>query len=84
MANRNAAQAAPKPRLRVGFILANRFTLTAFSTFVDALRLASDEGDRSRQIHCRWTVMSSTAAPVSASCGVEVLPLSRARRPAEF
>jgi transcriptional regulator GlxA family with amidase domain len=84
MASRSDAEAAPKPRLRVGFILANRFTLTAFSTFVDALRLASDEGDRSRQIHCRWTVMSSTSAPVSASCGVEVLPLSGLADPRNF
>lgn len=62
--------------LRVGFVLARRFTLTAFATFVDALRLASDEGDRSRQIRCRWTVMSSTRAPALASCGVEILPTS--------
>jgi transcriptional regulator GlxA family with amidase domain len=63
-------------RLRVGFVLAHQFTLTAFSCFVDALRLASDEGDRSRQIHCRWTVMSSTGRPVRASCGVEVSGIS--------
>jgi transcriptional regulator GlxA family with amidase domain len=63
-------------RLRVGFVLAHQFTLTAFSCFVDALRLASDEGDRSRQIHCRWTVMSSSGRPVRASCGVEVAPHS--------
>jgi len=63
-------------RLRVGFVLAHQFTLTAFSSFVDALRLASDEGDRSRQIHCRWTVMSSTGRPVRASCGVEISDIS--------
>jgi transcriptional regulator GlxA family with amidase domain len=63
-------------RLRVGFVLARHFTLTAFSSFVDALRLASDEGDRSRQIHCRWTVMSSTGRSVRASCGVEISGLS--------
>jgi len=38
------------PRLRVGFVLTPRFTLTAFAGFIDALRLAADEGDRSRQI----------------------------------
>jgi transcriptional regulator GlxA family with amidase domain len=63
-------------RLRVGFVLAQHFTLTAFSSFVDALRLASDEGDRSRQIHCRWTVMSSNGRPVRASCGVEISGMS--------
>jgi transcriptional regulator GlxA family with amidase domain len=71
-------------KLRVGFVLANRFTLTAFSCFVDALRLASDEGDRSRQILCRWTVMSSQAQPVKASCGVELSSLSGFIDPASF
>jgi transcriptional regulator GlxA family with amidase domain len=44
--------------LSVGFILAHNFTLSAFSLFVDQLRLASDEGDGSRQILCRWSVMT--------------------------
>jgi len=38
---------ANPPALRVGFVLANNFTLSALSLFVDALRLAADEGDRS-------------------------------------
>jgi len=42
----------PEPRLRVGFLLARRFTLCAFANFVDVLRLAADEGDRSRPILC--------------------------------
>ena len=46
-------------KLRVAFILAPRFTLTAFAGFVDALRLAADEGDRSRQIECQWTVLDA-------------------------
>ena len=74
----------PPARLRVGFLLAHQFTLTAFSCFVDALRLASDEGDRSRQIHCRWTVMSSTGRPIRASCGVDVSPHSQLVRPSGF
>jgi len=36
-AGAEAAKAPPK--LRVGFVLAQRFTLTAFAGFVDALRL---------------------------------------------
>src|SRR5215472_3699218 len=39
----------PEPRLRVGFLLARRLTLCAFANFVDVLRLAADEGDRSRR-----------------------------------
>ncbi len=58
--------------LSVGFILANRFTLTALATFLDALRLAADDGDGSRQIRCRWTIMGSGAEPVRSSCGVSI------------
>jgi transcriptional regulator GlxA family with amidase domain len=58
--------------LSVGFVLADHFTLSAFSLFIDQLRLAGDEGDRSRQILCRWSVMSSRPDPVKASCGVTV------------
>jgi transcriptional regulator GlxA family with amidase domain len=61
-----------KPPLSVGFILADNFTLSAFSLFVDFLRLAADEGDRSRHILCRWTVMSSRGEPAKASCGVSI------------
>jgi transcriptional regulator GlxA family with amidase domain len=71
-------------RLRVGFVLANHFTLTAFSAFVDTLRLAADEGDGSRPILCRWTVMSASGQPLRASCGVEVLPQSRLLDPSGF
>jgi transcriptional regulator GlxA family with amidase domain len=63
---------ARKGRLSVGFILAHNFTLSAFSLFVDQLRLAADDGDRSRQIHCRWLVMTRRQMPVRASCGVMV------------
>lgn len=84
MTPRKDASAATRPRLSVGFVLANQFTLTAFATFIDALRLASDEGDRSRQILCRWTVMSSNGKPARASCGVEILPDSSLRDPSGF
>lgn len=65
--------AAVPVKLRVGFILMPRFTLTAFAGFVDALRLAADEGDRSRPIHCQWDVMGASAGErVVSSCGVAV------------
>lgn len=72
------------PRLRIGFILARRFTLSAFATFVDVLRLAADEGDRSRPILCRWRVLSSTMHPVTSSCGVAVQPEERLGDPTRF
>lgn len=62
------------PDLRVGFILAPRFTLIAFASFIDSLRHAADEADRSRQIHCKWRVIATTLEPVEASCGVHIVP----------
>jgi transcriptional regulator GlxA family with amidase domain len=73
----------PKP-LTVGILLAEQFTLSAFSLFVDTLRLAADESDFSRQIHCRWTIMTEGAAPVRASCGVQVVPTAGLLDPAQF
>lgn len=60
--------------LKVGFVLADRFTLSAFAGFVDVLRLAADEGDRSRPIGCSWAVLGRPGEPIRSSCGLEVLP----------
>ena len=59
-------------RLRVGFVLGPRFTLTAFAGFVDALRLAADDGDRSRPIDIEWSVLGNAGASIVSSCGVQV------------
>ena len=61
-----------RPPLSVGVLLADNFTLSAFSLFVDTLRLAADEGDRSRPIQAQWFIMGARAEPVRASCGVTV------------
>lgn len=74
----------PRAALTVGIVPLPRFTLNAFASFVDALRLAADERDRSRPIQCAWTVMSETGQSVPASCGVEVGVHSAFRDPAEF
>ena len=71
-------------QLSIGFILADRFTLTAFASFVDVLRLAADVGDKSRPIRCRWRVLSEDLKPVSASCGVQVLPNEGLKAPGDF
>jgi transcriptional regulator GlxA family with amidase domain len=73
-----------EPTLKIGFILANNFTLSAFSLFVDALRLASDEGDLSRQLRCRWPVMAAKQDPVRSSCGLLVGPTSGLIEPSEL
>lgn len=74
----------PAPRLRIGFILAHRFTLCAFANFVDVLRLAADEGDRSRPILCRWRVLSPGSDPVESSCGIRIQPEERPGDPTRF
>lgn len=78
------AGATPRVRLRVAFILARRFTLCAFANFVDVLRLAADEGDRSRQILCEWAILSDSMEPVISSCGVAVQPDIRLERAHAF
>ncbi|VDC20437.1 HTH-type transcriptional regulator CdhR [Pseudogemmobacter humi] len=77
-------QGPGSPRLSVGFILARKFTLCAFANFVDVLRLAADEGDRSRPIMCDWTVLSDTMEAVPSSCGITVQPNERLGDPARF
>lgn len=74
----------PQKRLRVAFLLADQFTLSAFANFVDVLRLAADEADKSRPILCDWTVLSDTMDPVRSSCGVRVQPDTRLRNAGRF
>jgi transcriptional regulator GlxA family with amidase domain len=78
----NPAEALPpqsidgqsKSRIRFGIVLLPNFTLTAFSGFVDLLRLSADEGDYSRPVRCSWSVIGETLAPVRASCGIQITP----------
>ncbi|WOD17088.1 GlxA family transcriptional regulator [Paraburkholderia kirstenboschensis] len=64
-------QASP---VRFGIVLLPNFTLTAFSGFVDLLRLAGDEGDLSRPVRCAWSILGESLIPVRASCGIQVTP----------
>ncbi|MBN3785830.1 GlxA family transcriptional regulator [Burkholderia sp. Ac-20353] len=68
------ANAAASRPLRFGIVLLPNFTLTAFSGFVDLLRLASDEGDMSRPVRCSWTIVGENLVPVRASCGIQITP----------
>lgn len=74
----------PRKRLNVAFLLADRFTLSAFANFVDVLRLAADEADHSRPIHCDWTVLSADMNPVRSSCGVTIQPDTRLQRAGSY
>ncbi len=70
--------------LSIGFILAPKFTLIALSGFLAVLRQASDVGDKSRQIMCRWTIMQKDLHPVISSTGVQVIPWETFKDPQKF
>lgn len=61
-----------------------QFTLLAFASFVDCLRLAADESDYSRQIYCQWKIIAPTLDPVFASCGVDIRPQTTLIDPENF
>lgn len=65
---------AVTPDLRVGFVLMNRFTLAPVAGFVESLRFAADKSFRSQQIFCQWDWMTCNNQPVTASCGMPILP----------
>lgn len=73
-----------RTRLNIAFVLARRFTLSAYANFVDVLRLAADEGDRSRPILCRWAVVAPDRSPIPASCGTRVEPDARPVDPGQY
>ena len=82
--NKTLVKSPSTPHLSVGFVLMNKFTLLPFSAFVDALRLAADEDDKSRQINCQWTLMGPNLEPIFASAGVAIEPWETYRNPADF
>lgn len=65
-------------------MLAPQFTLTAFAGFVDALRLAGDEGDRSQRVHCDWEILGHSPDPIISSCGAVVQPTTTLSDPERF
>lgn len=54
------------------FVLAPRFTLLPFAGFIESLRHAADVADRSRQVYCRWSVVTKDGRPAVSSCGAKV------------
>ncbi|SMC70527.1 transcriptional regulator, AraC family with amidase-like domain [Rhizobium sp. RU36D] len=78
----DVAKAAAK--LKIGFVLSRSFTLSAFALFVDTLRLASDELDKSGRVRADWQVLGSTRHLIQSSCGVQVAPTSDFLPPEEF
>ncbi|WP_065375774.1 GlxA family transcriptional regulator [Ensifer adhaerens] len=76
MTHMKSSAAAATNRLKIGFVLARSFTLSAFALFVDTLRLASDELDKSGRIRADWQVLGNTRHLITSSCGVQVAPTS--------
>ena len=71
-------------RLSVGFILAANFSLSAFSLFVDQLRLAANDAERHEKQLCGWSIMASEPDPVQSSCGVLIQMTSELLHPRNF
>ena len=63
-----------RPDIRLGFVLVPEFALSSFASFCEPFRHAADEADWSRQIRCKWTVMTVTNGPVASSSGIVVEP----------
>ncbi len=72
------------PSLKVGFVLSPSFTLTPLAGFVDAIRLAADHEDDSRQIHFQWSFLHAKEEIVRSSCGLEVVTNESFGDPAQF
>ncbi|TIO04374.1 MAG: GlxA family transcriptional regulator, partial [Mesorhizobium sp.] len=54
---------------KFAFLLVRDFTLSPLSLFIDTLRLAGDEGDRSRRVEFDWQIVGERGLPIRASCG---------------
>jgi len=69
---------------RFAFVLARDFTLSPLSLFVDTLRLAGDEGDRSRRAAFDWQIIGEMGLPIRASSGIELIPTMPPHRPEDY
>jgi transcriptional regulator GlxA family with amidase domain len=54
------------------------------SLFIDTLRLAGDDGDRSRRGRFDWQIIGDRGLPVRSSCGVELLPTKQLTDPQDY
>lgn len=70
-------------KLKFGFLLLPKFTLVAFSGFVDTLRLAADDADKSKQLNCSWEVIGKNE-PITSSAGIEVIPTKSINESVEY
>ena len=54
------------------------------SLFIDTLRLAGDNGDRSRRGQFDWQIIGEKGLPIRSSCGVEILPTISITEPESY
>lgn len=74
----------PTLELRVGFVLLPDFTLIALTGFIEALRIAGDDLDQSRNLYCRWDIMAPESRLIRSSGGLSVMPTSKFQPPENF
>ncbi len=70
--------------IRFAFVLAREFTLSPLAMFVDTLRLAGDEGDRSRRVLFDWQIVGERGLPVKSSSGFDLMPTAKLENPAAY
>jgi len=63
-----------EPDIRIGFVLTPAFTILPLAGFIDAVRHSADESDKSRQVFCKWEILSTDLEPVKSSSGLSVSP----------
>ncbi|MEQ1955008.1 GlxA family transcriptional regulator [Mesorhizobium sp. CN2-181] len=69
---------------RFAFVLAREFTLSPLAMFIDTLRLAGDEGDRSRRVLFDWQIVGDRGLPIRSSSGLEMMPTATLGDPGEY
>jgi len=70
--------------IKFGFVLVRNFTISPLSMFIDTLRLAGDDGDRSRRGTFDWQIIGEKGLPIRSSSGVEVLPTRQITAPEDY
>lgn len=70
----NPSQRQKLPYLRAAIVLCPSFTLTPMACFSDALRLAADHHDDSKQIFFKWEYAAASNQPIKSSSGLSVEP----------
>ncbi|MCI5097635.1 MAG: helix-turn-helix domain-containing protein [Rhodobacteraceae bacterium] len=77
-------ESVQRPYLTAAFLLCPNFTLTPMACFSDALRLAADHHDNSRQVFFKWEYASASLQTPVSSSGLTVAPTISLAEAADF